>query len=91
MQQQAQLDETGVVFSGDAGLTFPNSQDTARVQFTNFTITPEDDNIASGSLTVQDSVAFERKSEKSDLLEASLSSLTLPGYGPFIDIGRNYH
>ena len=57
--QQAQLDQSGLVFTGDAGLTFPNSEDTARVQFTNFTIHPKDANIAGGSLTIQDSVAFE--------------------------------
>lgn len=57
--QQARLDQNGVVFTGDAGLTFPNSPDTARVTFTNFTIHPQNEGITDGSLTIQDSLAFE--------------------------------
>lgn len=57
--QQAKLNSSGLVISGDAGLTFPNSADTAKVEFTNFTITPKDDIVATGSFTIQDSVAFE--------------------------------
>ncbi|MGD8426001.1 MAG: hypothetical protein PVH63_00155, partial [Balneolaceae bacterium] len=57
--QHARLNQHGLVFNGDAGLTFPNSQDTAKVEFTNFTIHPQNEDIASGSLTIQDSVAFE--------------------------------
>lgn len=57
--QQAKLNSSGLVIPGDAGLTFPNSTDTAKVEFTNFTITTSDNSIADGSFTIQDSVAFE--------------------------------
>ncbi|MFA5669593.1 MAG: hypothetical protein WC967_10115 [Balneolaceae bacterium] len=57
--QQAKLNSSGLVISGDAGLTLPNSTDTAKVEFTNFTITPKDNIVADGSFTIQDSVAFE--------------------------------
>ncbi|MDX1638982.1 MAG: hypothetical protein R3281_13495, partial [Balneolaceae bacterium] len=57
--QQARLDQNGVVISGDAGLTYPDSPDTARVRFTNFTIHPQEEEIRFGSFTVRDSLGFE--------------------------------
>lgn len=57
--QHALLNQNGVVFTGDAGLTYPGSQDTARVRFRNFTIDPQDEGVTAGSFTIRDSLALE--------------------------------